>query len=337
MKTEKKTWLFHMAIACRRFFSFFLMMCFVITCNVMLFFRVMSRTMGIELERADIRQAAMLTFANVVLLSLLCAGIDELRRQLMVERPVKKIIQASEKVMKGDFSVRIAKLPSLDPQDGFNTVIDYLNRMIEELAGIETLQTDFIANVSHELKTPLAVIQNYAAMLRQTDLPPEKRREYADTIAAAAENLSRMVSNILFTDAGGTVSVSLRAEGDRAVVRVADTGCGISPEVGKHIFEKFYQGDTSHAEKGNGLGLAMVKRVMHILGGEISVESKVGAGSVFTVTLHGAIHEARWTACGDWPCVRNALRPCRVHAPQGRQKSAPERLPVWSAQLTSAR
>jgi signal transduction histidine kinase len=93
---------------------------------------------------------------------------------------------------------------------------------------------------------------------------------------------------IKFTDEGGKISLSMKSENGRAVVKISDTGCGISPEVGKHMFEKFYQGDTSHASKGNGLGLALVKRVIDITGGDISVSSEVGKGSTFTVMLDEA-------------------------------------------------
>ena len=107
---------------------------------------------------------------------------------------------------------------------------------------------------------------------------------------ADAELLSLVWNNLFsnaikFTEPHGKVSLSLQAQGDFAVVQVSDTGCGIPPQVGKHIFEKFYQGDTSHATQGNGLGLALVKRVMDIMGGDISVSSQVGTGSTFTVKL----------------------------------------------------
>lgn len=86
-----------------------------------------------------------------------------------------------------------------------------------------------------------------------------------------------------FTPDGGKVSVSLKKSGGLCQIKVSDTGCGMGEETQKHIFEKFYQGDRSHAQKGNGLGLALVKRILDITGGE--VRSKEGEGSSFTATI----------------------------------------------------
>ncbi|MBQ6234053.1 MAG: sensor histidine kinase, partial [Clostridia bacterium] len=90
---------------------------------------------------------------------------------------------------------------------------------------------------------------------------------------------------VKFTPEGGSITVTVKPENGNAVVSVQDTGCGITPETAKHIFEKFYQGDTSHATEGNGLGLALVKRVIDLTGGGISVSSTPGEGSTFTVKI----------------------------------------------------
>ena len=109
-------------------------------------------------------------------------------------------------------------------------------------------------------------------------------------IRSDAELLSLVWNNLIsnavkFTPEGGTIGIRLKAENGHVIVAVSDTGCGIKPEVGQHIFEKFYQGDTSHATQGNGLGLALVKRVVDILNGEISVQSAYGQGTTFTVKI----------------------------------------------------
>lgn len=352
MEVRRKRILFSL----RSYLSFFLIMAFVITCCVVLFLNELQRATGLVLDEENISRAAFLTFLNVIFLTLICTVIDGIRRRFMVERPTRRIVQAAERIMKGDFSARIQSGGWMESMGNFDVIIGYFNRMAEELSGVETLRTDFIANVSHELKTPLAVIQNYGTMLRQPGLSEERRMEYAKAVTDSSRRLADLVTNILklnrlenqkiylktevfdlreqlcecllsfegiweekeieidadleeevmiesdaelltlvwnnlfsnalkFTEPGGRVSVKLESEGGYALVRVTDTGCGISTEVGSHIFEKFYQGDTSHATQGNGLGLALVRRVVDIVGGDISVQSQVGKGSTFTVRI----------------------------------------------------
>lgn len=349
------------------FFVFFLLAAFITTCCIMLFISTLQGSIGREFTREEITMAAKITMLNVVLLSIGMAVVDYIRRKFAVERPVKRITEATSKMIEGDFSVRIEPIAKFGTDDSFNEIIEGVNKMAEELSGVETLRTDFISNVSHEMKTPLAVMQNYATLLQKPDLPEEKRIEYAKAISDASHRLSDMMTNILklnrlenqqiypnftkfdlgeqlcesllnyenvwesknieietdiaenvlvsadaellslvwnnlfsnafkFTDECGKVSLTLTADEKYATVKVSNTGCGMSSEVGAHIFEKFYQGDTSHATQGNGLGLALVKRVVDIMQGEIGVESEVGVGTTFTVKIRrvaDGLEEAR--------------------------------------------
>ncbi|MBS5547258.1 MAG: ATP-binding protein [Lachnospiraceae bacterium] len=90
---------------------------------------------------------------------------------------------------------------------------------------------------------------------------------------------------IKFTPEGGMIFARMQMEGDRVIVEIRDTGIGMTPEVQKHIFEKFYQGDPSRHVEGNGLGLALVKRIVDLSEGSIQVESAPGEGSCFLISL----------------------------------------------------
>ena len=90
---------------------------------------------------------------------------------------------------------------------------------------------------------------------------------------------------VKFTKENGTVTVLCHRANDAIFVSVSDNGMGMDDETKKHIFEKFYQGDTSHATAGNGLGLSLVKRIVEMMDGRISVNSTLGKGSTFTVSL----------------------------------------------------
>lgn len=97
---------------------------------------------------------------------------------------------------------------------------------------------------------------------------------------------SNLLSNaVKFSPNGGTIRMRLFKEGEKIVFYVEDNGPGLSEEAKKHLFDKFYQADTSHKEEGNGLGLALVKNIISLCDGEISAENIECGGCRFTVTL----------------------------------------------------
>ncbi len=333
---------------------FFLLIAAVVQIAVLVYDYISDKT-------EDNLTIALLMLAVIAAISLACTVIDVFRRHIMVDKPVDEILAATERIASGDFSVRLAPRHIYEKYDGFDLICENINTMAAELGKSEILKSDFISNVSHELKTPLAVIQNYAVLLKNDKLDSEERARCAETVFNATQRLAALVSNILklnklenqkikpdfervnladmladalirheelieskaltlecdiddvfvissptyleivwnnlisnaikYTESGGTVGVRVKRRESGAEVEVFDTGCGISQETGRHIFEKFYQGDTSHYGEGNGLGLALVKKVIDVLGGEISVESVVGVGSTFTIVLKGIIDD----------------------------------------------
>ena len=175
---------------------FFLTVGFAVSCCMMLFLSILADSMGLVLDANNIGVAAKLTFGNVLLITFLFGTADYIRRKITVERPVKQITEAAEKIMQGDFSVRVPPIHGAGT-DGFNQIGSAINAMAQELSGTETLRTDFIANVSHELKTPLAVMANLSTILQRPGITEEERREYAKSISEAARRLAQLITNIL--------------------------------------------------------------------------------------------------------------------------------------------
>lgn len=350
----KKTTYHRSIFSLWNFIIFFVMVAFVVTCSFLLFFA------DADVAEHVFRERAKITFYNVIILSLIFTVIDIIRRKITVERPVKRILEGTQRITGGDLKARIEPIHPYRNTNEFDAIIESINTMADEISGMETLKTDFVANVSHEIKTPLSVIGNYATMLQDPELEPEKRIQYAKALKSASKRLSELITNILklnklenqqiypdtevynlseqlcecvlgfedvwekknidmdisieedvyvnssaellfivwnnllsnaikFTEEGGTVGVRLEKWDMGAKISVIDTGCGISKEDGKQIFDKFYQGDTSRATQGNGLGLALVKRIIDITGSDISVESELGKGSTFTVALKSIV------------------------------------------------
>lgn len=278
------------------------------------------------------------------------------------EEPLHQFADATKKVAEGDFSVYVPTFHASNNLDYLDAMIIDFNKMVEELGSIETLKTDFVSNVSHEMKTPIAIIKNYAELMQKSQITESERIEYSQYIEEAATRLANLISNILklnklenqaisaqvetynlcgqleecilqfediweqkdiemdieiedmvhidadqglmelvwnnllsnamkYTEPGGTVKIYQNIDKGMVKTSISDTGCGIGKESLEHIFDKFYQADTSHSGEGNGLGLALAVRVIDLMNGTIEVESTLGKGSTFTVTM--PIHERK--------------------------------------------
>ena len=266
--------------------------------------------------------------------------------------PMMKLGDAMRKVAGGDFSVR---LDCTSKMHDVREVYDSFNTMVKELGNTETLQTDFVSNVSHEFKTPITAIEGYASLLQDTQLTDEQKNAYIGKIIFNTRRLSDLVGNILllskvnnqtispkattfrldeqvrqsilaleskwedkdiefdidldeieytgfenllshvwlnlidnavkFSPQNGQIRIRLKRLDGSVTFSIWDNGLPIPEADIDRIFNKFYQVDNSHASEGNGLGLALVRKIVSAAHGTISVSSSEDAGSVFVVEL----------------------------------------------------
>lgn len=267
-------------------------------------------------------------------------------------RPIHILINATQEIADGNFDVRI---PTPRGPSEFQCLVESFNKMAEKLGSIETLRNDFVGNVSHEFKTPVASIKGFAKLLKKEDLPEKERQEYLDIIITESERLAQLSGNMLllsrlekeeaFTDCntfaldeqlrqsivllnpiwekknivfdidlddmeihaseemlkhvwlnllqnaikfskeGGCIHIRNKSDETQHEIEISDEGVGMDNETKERLFEKFYQADKSRMTEGNGLGLALVSKIVKMSGGKIVVESEPEKGSSFHISL----------------------------------------------------
>lgn len=285
--------------------------------------------------------------STVIFGSLLISGLVK-----KAVKPVLEVTKATQEVAKGNFDIQVEN----KSQDEVGQLAQNFNKMTRELRNIEYLRKDFITNVSHEFKTPIASIQGFAKLLQKNSLTEEERLEYTSIIVEETARLTKLSSNILklsklesqeilgknalfsldeqirksilllenqwskkgidfevdldrvnfsgdeellqqvwinlldnaikFSENNGVIKVRLKMTSNIIKVIIIDNGIGMSDETISRIFEKFYQGDKAHSHEGSGLGMSLVKRILDLYNGTISIDSKLNEGSTFTIELH---------------------------------------------------
>ena len=289
---------------------------------------------------------------RVLLISILSGAAIAVGLSKIFVSPMMKLGDAMRKVAGGDFSVRLDCTSKIrDVREVYGS----FNTMVKELGNTETLQTDFVSNVSHEFKTPINAIEGYASLLQDSQLTDEQKNAYIDKIIFNTRRLSDLVGNILLLSKVNNQTISLKASTFRLDEQVRqsilaleskwekkeiefdidldeieytgyenllshvwlnliDNAVKFSPQNGQirirlkqlagsvtfsiwdnglpipeadigRIFNKFYQGDNSHASEGNGLGLALVRKIVATAHGTINVTSSEDAGTEFVVAL----------------------------------------------------
>lgn len=339
-KPHSKLWLYFTGIIFATIFAVFIII------TIILFVLFQLNLIQID-PRARHIPIVILSLGSILLGIIIALFVGKL-----IIRPIQNMRDGFDELSKGNFSV---KLSTDEKIMEIQEMAQHFNAMTYDLSHMETLRSDFVANVSHEFKTPIAAIEGYATLLQNPNLTQEKHDHYVEIILDNSRRLSNLSSNILalsklenqemivdnrefrldeqirksilllegkwsakniefdmdlpkqmyfgseallaqvwsnildnaikHSPTGGVIHVNIQAVDKELTVSITDHGKGMTEEVQKHIFEKFYQGDNSRKTEGNGLGLALVKRIVELCHGTVLVRSSPGQGSTFSVIL----------------------------------------------------
>lgn len=265
--------------------------------------------------------------------------------------PMREMSKATKAFSDGDFSYRVV----VAGNDELSDLAEAFNSMAGALGKLEASRRSFVANVSHELKTPMTTIGGFIDGILDGTIPKEKEKYYLDIVSNEVRRLSRLVMAMLnmskieagefklqpkrfdlssrifqvflsfernidlkhidiegldsmksvfveadedmlhqvvynlvdnavkFTPHNGVISVSAITDNEKVIVRIKNTGGGISSEELPRIFERFYKVDKSRSDdiKGAGLGLYIIKNIIELHGGQITVKSAMGEYTEF--------------------------------------------------------
>lgn len=267
--------------------------------------------------------------------------------------PIKKLTEATRLIAAGDFNVKL----NIKQKGEIGTLARSFEEMMHDLQQLEQMRREFVANVSHEVQSPLTSISGFAIALKQVDIPDDERSSYLDIIITETARMSKISDSLLklsllesqslqmrlstfsldeqirrvivaiqpqwsarniqfdldlqptkitadheqlnqvwfnilgnaikFSKEGARIEVKLKQNIKNVTIRITDSGIGILPEDQKRIFDRFFKADRSHSQiyEGSGMGLAIVKQIVSLHQGDISVESEYGQGTTFIVIL----------------------------------------------------
>ena len=302
--------------------------------------------MGFEVHPYTFRTYVIIAFLASSFLGTVIAAFAT--RKLSEEYATFK--DTINQVANGNFDVAFPEYNGMIDQIGSD-----LNMMVKELKGVQILRQEFVANFSHELKTPMISINGFSELLLADEISDEERKEYAKIIYDESSRLLTLAQNTLllsklegqalvtertsfyidelidnslllmakqiegknltvnseiakinyywdsnllsqvfinlinnaikYSNEGGEITLKLYSTEEHVVFVIADNGVGMNEQTIERIFDRYYQADSSHKTEGNGLGLAIVEKIIKLAGGKITVNSKIGEGSTFTVYL----------------------------------------------------